>query len=370
MDKNELARVSSFIHYACSPEEVFGKLTGTQAEQFECARKIFRQLAKVVHPDALQGCTDYDKAAFKKLALFWEQAQAKINRGTYGIASEKSYALHAKTRLYSLEQVLFQGDLAALYLCTFEDTGKKRHGIAKVPLKPGDNDLLSNEVRVLRHLSKCAGYDKMRHFCSQVVDAFSYLEDETGILRQINVLTYTRGFYSLKEIREAYPQGVDPRDMAWIWRRLLVALGFAHMNAVIHGAVLPTHVLIHPAQHGLQLIDWSYAVLDPVVTGERISAISSAYRDWYPAGVFAKEEPTPGLDLAMAARCMIELLGGDPLLVAMPETVPWQIQQHLRQCLSSSYNNLTVDTLLDGFDTLIERLWGPRKFHAFIMPER
>ncbi len=48
------------------------------------------------------------------------------------------------------------------------------------------------------------------------------------------------GFRSLTEVGTAYPDGVDPRDAAWMWRRLLVGLGFAHRAGVLHGAVLPT----------------------------------------------------------------------------------------------------------------------------------
>ena len=36
--------------------------------------------------------------------------------------------------------------------------------------------------------------------------------------------------------------------------------GEAHINGVIHGAVLPEHLLIHPEFHGLVLIDWTCAV--------------------------------------------------------------------------------------------------------------
>ncbi|MDQ2716982.1 MAG: molecular chaperone DnaJ, partial [Chloroflexota bacterium] len=114
----------------------------------------------------------------------------------------------------------------------------------------------------------------------------------------------------------------------------------------------------------------SYAVLDPAQTGERISAISSAYRDWYPAEVFAREEPTPALDIFMAARCMIDLLGGDPEKQALPESVPWQLQSFFKACTLSSSQGWPQDThlLLEEFDTHIERLWGPRKFRAFRMP--
>ena len=78
------------------------------------------------------------------------------------------------------------------------------------------------------------------------------------------------GWYTLAEVRRAYPMGVDPKDMAWMWRRLLVALGFAHLNGVIHGAVLPDNISILPGQHGLLLENWSQAVVDPEGTGERI----------------------------------------------------------------------------------------------------
>ena len=33
-----------------------------------------------------------------------------------------------------------------------------------------------------------------------------------------------------------------------MWRRLLVAVGAAHRAGVIHGAVLPEHVMIHPPE--------------------------------------------------------------------------------------------------------------------------
>src|SRR6516164_8396933 len=109
--------------------------------------------------------------------------------------------------------------------------------------------------------------------------------------------------------------------MAWMWRRLLVALGFAHRCGLVHGAVLPEHVLIQPHDHGLVLIDWAYAVAASPATGERVTAISAAYAAWYPAEIMRKEPPAAGTDLAMAARCVVALLGGDPLQGALPAHV-------------------------------------------------
>src|SRR5690349_1647614 len=251
MTDAELDRVSSMLSKARSPEEVFGTLTGTRSEMLEAGRKIFRQMAKVVHPDSYQGTADFARAgaSFKLLARFWEQAQAKIERGTYGTtdtaATFEPFILRAGARHYTVERLLTHGDLCNLYAGTFTHADKKVQVVIKIPVKPGDNDLVANEARILAHLSASKEYEKRRHFVSQLVNHFSYHEKETGAERNVNVLSYIDGLYSLKEVKEVYRGGIDPKDMAWIWRRLLIALGFAHTNHVIHGAVLPTHVLIH-----------------------------------------------------------------------------------------------------------------------------
>jgi hypothetical protein len=378
MSSVELDHLSTLLSKARGPEEVFGTLTGTRAEMLDAARKVFRQMAKVAHPDVYQETTDFERAGaiFKRLTTLWEQAQLRIEQGIYGRAEIKEtfvpFMIHTGTRQYSIEHLLTRGDLCMLYTGSFTLAGRQTRGLLKIPMKPGDNDLMANEARILHHLQASEGYEKLRHFVPQLVDSFSYIEQESGVVRNMNIFTHIDGFYSLKEVREAYPEGIDPKDMAWIWRRVLIALNFAHSNHIIHGAVLPTHIMIHPEQHGLVLIDWSYAVLRPDETGERISAVSGSYRDWYPAEVFAHEEPTPGLDITMAAKCMIDLLGGDPHKRTLPATLPWQLQSYFKGCTLPNPRQRPQDAyaLLQDFDTLIERLWGPKKFHVFTMPKR
>ncbi len=221
---------------------------------------MFRQVAKTVHPDLYQGTTDFELAhtTFKKLARLWEQAQRRIENGTYGTTKGTNtftpFIIRTQKRQYTIEKFLVDGDLCNLYqgisgISTVP--GTKKCCLLKFPIQPGDNDLVMNETRILKHLKGGNGYEKLRHFVSQLVDAFSYKEQSSGIVRQVNVLSYGEGLYSLKEVHDAYPKGIDVKDMAWIWRRLLVALGFAHTNNVIHGAVLPTHILILRANMAL-----------------------------------------------------------------------------------------------------------------------
>lgn len=366
MKQAELERMSATLERARTPEDVFGKLSGTPEERLEAGHAIFRQIAKVAHPDFYTGTAQWAQAnsAFTRLAHLWEQARTKIVNGTYGTQADFApLTFRTATTVYTVERILARGDICALYVGHAEGHGP---GILKVPLQPIDNDLLANEARILKHLQASRDYAQLRHFVSQLTESFACQEKSSGITRQINVLKYIDGLVTLKEVREAYPQGVDPRDMAWMWRRLLVALDFAHSSGIIHGAVLPTHILIQPREHGVVLIDWSYAVRE----GEHIGAISSEYRAWYPTEVFAHEEPLPGLDIAMAARCMFELLGGDPLKHTLPERVPWPLASHLQGCTLASSRQRPQDAqrLLSDFDTLIARLWGPRTFREFAMP--
>ena len=378
MESAELTHIGRLLEKAYTPEEIFGDLQGSSTEKLAAARKVFLHIAKAVHPDAHPGADEATQASvsFKKLTVLWEQAQARIGHGTYGSkdAAEAFVPFHIQTASgqYTLERLLTHGDLCNLYVGTTIDTEGKKQILLKVPIYPQDNDLVANEARILKHLQAGTNAQAARHFVSQLVDAFAYEEHATGILRRLTVLSYVEGLFSLKEVKAAYPHGIDARDMAWIWRRVLIALDFAHTNKVIHGSVLPVHILIHPEQHGVVLIDWSYSVLDPAATHTWISAISSDYRAWYPTEVFARQEPQPGLDISMAASCMIDVLGGDPQQRSMPASVPWQIQSHLQGCTLPRPHQRPQDAriLLQEFDELLARLWGPRKFHVFSMPGR
>ena len=158
--------------------------------------------------------------------------------------------------------------------------------------------------------------------------------------------------------------------MAWIWRRLLLVLGYAHDHDVVHGAVLPPHILIHPEAHGLLLVDWTSSVLDAHGTGAHIPAISPEYETWYPLAVLARKTPTPAVDLELGLRCMTYLLGGDPLTGSLPPRVPSPIQTYLQSALWTGASRTDAGQLYRDFSDLLADLWGRRRFLPFAMPAR
>lgn len=372
----ELELIAKRLKEAKLPEDIFGPLTGTVEEMLKAGRKEFLRLSKRTHPDTYPAKEDKDLATstFTLLTNLWQKAELRIKAGIYGLKSKtlaEPVKIHTRKREYVVTDPLAKGDVCNLYHCTFQEDGGEKKGVFKVVRQPRDNDLVTNEAKVLRHLQS-GSHARYRPYVPELVENFGFREGRSSITRQANVLDFDDGFYSLKEVIQQYPKGLDPRDMAWMWRRLLVALGFAHQNGVIHGAVLPTHVLIHPTKHGLVLIDWTAAVIEPEKSGERIRTISTEFKAWYPAEVLNKETPTTALDIYMGARCMVYLLGGNPISGILPDTVSRSLRAFFNGCVLPRPSQRPSDAwgLLEEFDELLEKLWGKRRYRPFAMPSR
>lgn len=266
------------------------------------------------------------------------------------------------------------GSICAIYRCKFGDSAAAL--VFKVARDPCSNSLVLNEAAVLRRLHSIAGAEKFLPFLPKVADTIALADSSTSLARQANVLQMheeirsPEELYTLGEVRSHHPRGLDPRHVAWIWRRLLTVLGFAHSNDVIHAAVLPMHVLIEPRGHKLLLIDWCTAVAGRGGT-QPVQVIAGGYTSWYKRQEGLRKPPTPELDLGMGARCMIELLGGDPAMGQLPAGVEPALARYFGRCLScDSASGLTAWKLLDDFDRLIEALWGQRQFVPLSLPPK
>jgi curved DNA-binding protein CbpA len=370
MDADAL-RTAEHLMQAGRPEDVFGELNGTPEEQLQAGKKLYRRLSGKIHPD-VNGGDPIAEQAYKKLVRLWEKAEKAIEKNVYGKASAEPLAIiRTKMFIYAVIELLAKGDLTDLFWAVSEDDSDQ-HFILKVAKRPPDRDLLKIEMDQLRYLRKQdrAQAAHFLPFLPTPVESFGYQQE--GKRRQTNVFEGLEGFVSLAEVRKAYPNGIDPKDMAWMFRRLAYVLGYVHHRGVIHGAVLPEHVLIHPTRHNLMLVDWCYSVRDPRGTGAHIPAISTAYEPWYPPEVLGKESPMPGTDILMAARCMVALMGGDPLTGSLPPTVPRAIVAFFKGCTPESQRTRPQDAwqVLDEFDRLIERLWGKRTYRPLHMPKR
>jgi serine/threonine protein kinase len=276
--------------------------------------------------------------------------------------------IHCDGRLYRVEGRLAIGSISTIYRCRFDEGRRPFEGVFKIAREPMSNALVANESQVLRHLHQSDHDKRFAPFLPTVRHSFAYGTDTP---RQANVLTLhdlihsPDDLYTLGEVRAFHDKGLDGRDVAWIWRRLLNILGFAHSTGVVHGAVLPMHVLIEPKDHKLVLIDWCFATWpgDP----PKSIALTGGYDAWYKRDGASSRPPTPAVDVAFGARCMIELLGGNAIEGTVPPTIEPGLARHFERCLGG---NADAWKMLEDFDRLIEAMWGPRKFRELPMPSK
>jgi hypothetical protein len=244
------------------------------------------------------------------------------------------------------------GHICNLYRCSFR--GQK--SIFKIARTHLANRFLVSEWDNLRRLHHADSQSRFSAFLPLPSAQVNYAHVNGEPARQATVLSYGEGIdgpddlYSLEEVRTGHPNGIDERDMAWMWRRLLTVLGFIHQQRLAHCAVTPDHVLIEPREHKLVLVGWCGAV----AFGRIPSLIPAQWRDWSDR----HDGASSATDLSAAAKTMSYLLKSP----AEPA-----IARHLERAGQSADDSWK---LLDDFDRMIEALWGPRQFRPFVMPAR
>jgi serine/threonine protein kinase len=318
------------LESARTPEDVFGSSS---------PERVYRELAKLVHPDRVAP----DRAA--------EAAEAFARLSTLWSARTGPATITSRTATYRVGP-----RLAADELAEYRSAQSDGHEVVlKVARRPTDNDLLRNEARSLRLLRTVD--PQWTSYLPELRDSFTYRDQSTGADHVVNALDHPQGMVSLTAVRAAYPSGLDPRDAAWVWRRLLVALGVAHRAGLVHGAVVPDHVLIQAEQHGLVLTNWCFAVPE----GEPVPAVVARYRDWYPPEILNRGLATPGSDVYLATRCMLAL---------MRDPVPGPLRAFARGCLLAAPKARPSDAwdLLAELDDVLGHIYGPRRFRPFALP--
>jgi len=261
---------------------------------------------------------------------------------------------------YIGQRLFAVGDAADIHLATAVDDPQALF-LLKVSGQREGISRLDRERQVLTKLTMAAGDTTYRNYLPALVDSLSIAG---RFPKRISVFRFEPGFHTLQQVHEQVP-ALDGRHLAWIFKRLLTVLGFCHRQNIIHGAVLPCHALIHAAGHGLQLVGWGQSV----AAGLRIGSVPARYWDWYPTEVLHRRPASPATDLFLAARCLVYLAGGDPLTNRLPEIVPLPMRQFLGTCLLESARMRPDDAwaLMEDFDELLEKLYGPPAFHELTM---
>jgi hypothetical protein len=322
------------VEGATSAESLFGPRT-TDPGKRKQARTLYRALARALHPDVVGPGNPRAHAA-----------SAVLTRLHQDWAHTAGVELRTRTGAYRIGAPFAVGSIANLY----DSDGPH---VVKVVRNPALNPLLHSEWHALRQLERLTDeHHWLRPYYPRLLDTSG---DVAQGSRAFTVLDPLRnGFVTLAEVKSAFPGGLDGRDYAWMHRRLLKALAGAHRIGLVHGAVTAENVMVHPQQHGIVLVGWSFAVED----GQRLLATSRSTT--YPPEVEAGQPVTAATDVHMAHTLMLDLLKPDE----------HGQQAFARGCLQESPARRpdAVD-LMGEYDELLEDLYGARRFRPFALPK-
>lgn len=400
----ELLTIAKSIKDAKCPEDVFGGDPDGSS-----IMKVYRQLILVIHPDHFESQPKELKIAneaFTLLTALKGDADRKVKVGTYGKRNVKApppkepfrpSIIEAGSKRYVLVDDVASGDLGDLFVCTVVNGAAEHKALFKITKDGRDNDLMENEFKALQKLYAKEAARGPKD--PKEVDLRFFLEATNTFLvrgpsfqRRVNILTWFPEHRGLDEVLRVFPDGIDYKDMVWMFKRVLQGIGWAHKHHLIHGALIPPHILIHPVDHGAKLVDWCYSVditpdgkkpsvkkprtvfdhlLDDGVTNPHVKAISQGYRDYYPPEVFKKETPTAATDIYMAAKCAVALVGGDVKTNAMPTTIPATVRAFFERCLHADPKKRPQGAwdAHEELDGVLLKAVGKRAYRPFPMPE-
>lgn len=346
------------VEAATVAEDLFGPVTQDERAQRK-AKRTHRVYANHLHPDrAAQFGIDAQRAndAFARLSSLYELWQKACTSGAHAAATAPSapakITLQSKTSAYVLGDLLAKGTVANLYRAE-SATGPVA---VKMPRSAASSKFMENERTALTAIRDMATGDRawLAPYYPKLVDQLSHRADGSAELRKVNVLddlSRDAGFVTLAEVQEALPSGLDGRDWAWIHRRLLMALAGAHLAGLVHGAVLPENVLIHPEGHGVVLAGWSFAAQP----GGKLEGRVQSRADHYPPEA-ADGTVSPETDIYMAHALMLAMLA------------PGERRQRAfaKGCMQAEPRmRPDAPSLLREYDDLLEDLYGKRRFRVF-----
>ncbi|RMI35196.1 hypothetical protein [Nocardia stercoris] len=330
---NTAREAADTIAAADRPEDLFGS-AATDSAARQAARRRYHRLAALVHPDRTGG----SGTAFHRLNDFYRQWMS----GSAGDPIAGYCGAHPIGPLHA------RGSVADLYRSGSD-------AVLKIPRTTAANRLLAGERNALGDLSDLAAREPwLRPYFPQLRDTVDHLDTGTGQTRTVNVLgALTEGFVTLAQVRAAYPGGLDPRDYAWMHRRLLRCLAGAALAGWVHTAVVPENVLIHPRLHGVVLAGWSFATRPGRPAAATLRAAAGP-----PELTVAV---APETDVFQAHRLMLAMLG---------DRAPAPMRAFATGCLQPEPRlRPAAADLLDEFDDLLDRLYGQRRFRPFDLPK-
>jgi serine/threonine protein kinase len=354
---SEFSTLAAKIENAQQASQLFGPLDQHSAESL---RQCYRSMLLVLHPDHNPNQQAKANRATASLQEFYRQALREINGEP---DDQLAFELESPTKVYRAFNPAIMGDMSVVYRA--ESFGEPV--LLKISHHAADNDLMSAEVKAYELIDQQLNSHAVRAHYPQLREHFPVAAPGEAPTR-CHVLSYDPECVSLAQVLQAYPNGIDLADAAWMFRRMLTALACVHDHGLVHGAITLDHVLINPNDHNGMLIDWCYSV----ASGQYIRAISGKYQADYAPELLVQRPAVPASDLYMASRCLVHLLGGDGSVESLPAQIPAALRALLKASLIPSPHRRIDNAwqLYDDFSEILQQRYGKPRFREFHMPKQ
>lgn len=228
--------------------------------------------------------------------------------------------------------------------------------LLKIAKSENFNEALKRELRIIRFFQQ-GGPGKRAATNAQVGKFLPKILSSTTINdRLVIVMPYDEDIISVETIHSAYG-GLKPQDAAWVARRILAQVIAAEMGEMVHGSILPPHVLVNRVNHDPVHIGWAHAV-DPA--HERITNVVTAYKDFYPPEVFQKRRPDRRTDIYMAGQTIMYVLGVHEDAHALANSVPAAMAHVITKCTRNNPSNRYQRgaEALSALTEAVRGIWG------------
>jgi len=328
-----------------SPHTVLGVDRSASPDAIHAA---YKRLAVRYHPDRNPGDTIAEKR-FKDVT----EAYRALTASTTSADNPPSVPA-AQLGDWLIGEGLRRGGIADLYRVT--SAKNSRAGILKIARSARDNPLLTAEAEALKQIAVGVAADPgLGRYFPAVLDSF----EASG--RRANVLSLAEDCLSLSAIREHFSKAnqIDFRHIVWMGNRVFEVLGIVHRQGVVHGAILPQHLLYRPADHGLVIVDWTCGTF---AGRGHVPYLVPAMRAHYPPEVLAKRAPSPATDIYMTASALSYIIGKVPTPRAFKPLFDW--------CLAESPAARPSDPwdLLEKWKAAAKTTYGEPRFVPLTLP--
>ena len=159
---------------------------------------------------------------------------------------------------YRLLGRLGHGEQADVWLAERQGNARLR---AVLKLQRGSGDTLAAEAQTLRQLHGLQAADSA-YFSLRLPQVLAVgMGRSTAHDGMALALHAWPGFTaSLADVLDTHAEGLaDARHAVWLWRRVLELLAYLHRHAWCHRDLRAEHWLIHPGDHGVNLVGWGAA---------------------------------------------------------------------------------------------------------------